>query len=86
MGDNTHIFDRWKGYTLDDCRCEFCIHFAGINKPCPLEGYPDGWTAFGHDGKEISDTRRYQMLGNSVAVPCVAYILLGIAKQFRKEV
>ena len=50
-----------------------------------LQGYPDGWTAFGHDGKEISDTRRYQMLGNSVAVPCVAYILLGIAEQFRKE-
>jgi len=26
----------------------------------------------------ISDTRRYQMLGNSIAVPCVAYIMLGI--------
>ena len=51
-----------------------------------LQGYPDGWTRFGHDGKEISDTRRYQMLGNSVAVPCVAYILMGIAEQFRKEV
>ena len=48
-----------------------------------LQGYPDGWTAIGHDGKEISDTRRYQMLGNSVAVPCVAYILLGIAEQMR---
>ena len=40
-----------------------------------LQGYPDGWTAVGHDGKGISDTRRYQMLGNSVAVPCVGYIL-----------
>jgi len=50
-----------------------------------LQGYPDGWTESGHDGKEISDTRRYQMLGNSVAVPCVAYILLGVAEQFRKE-
>jgi DNA (cytosine-5)-methyltransferase 1 len=51
-----------------------------------LQGYPDGWTEFGFDGKEISDTRRYQMLGNSVAVPCVAYIMLGIAEQLRKEV
>jgi DNA (cytosine-5)-methyltransferase 1 len=50
-----------------------------------LQGYPDGWTQFGHDGKEISDTRRYQMLGNSVAVPCVAYIMLGIAAQYLKE-
>ena len=47
-----------------------------------LQGYPDGWTLYGHDGKEISDTRRYQMLGNSVAVTCVAYILQGIAEQF----
>ena len=30
-----------------------------------LQGFPDGWTRLGHDGKEISDTRRYQMLGNS---------------------
>ena len=50
-----------------------------------LQGYPDGWTQFGHDGKEISDTRRYQMLGNSVAVPCVAYIMMGIAENLRKE-
>jgi DNA (cytosine-5)-methyltransferase 1 len=49
-----------------------------------LQGYPDGWTAIGHDGKEISDTRRYQMLGNSVAIPCVAYILSGIAAQIEK--
>lgn len=48
-----------------------------------LQGYPDGWTESGYDGKEISDTRRYQMLGNSVAVPCVAYILMGIAEQMR---
>ncbi|MDR0812850.1 MAG: DNA cytosine methyltransferase [Oscillospiraceae bacterium] len=39
-----------------------------------LQGFPDGWTRYGHDGKEISDTRRYQILGNSVAIPCVAYI------------
>ncbi len=44
-----------------------------------LQGFPDGWTRYGHDGKEISDTRRYQFLGNSVAVPCVAYILSGMA-------
>ncbi len=43
-----------------------------------LQGFPDGWTEFGHDGKRISDTKRYQMLGNSVAVPCVAYIMQGI--------
>jgi DNA (cytosine-5)-methyltransferase 1 len=46
-----------------------------------LQGYPDGWTAFGHDGKPLSDTARYQALGNSVAIPCVAYVLSGIADE-----
>jgi site-specific DNA-cytosine methylase len=40
-----------------------------------LQGFPDGWTEFGHDGKLISDTQRYMALGNSVAIPCVQYIL-----------
>ena len=43
-----------------------------------LQGYPDGWTEAGADGSPISDTKRYQMLGNSIAVPCVAYIMQGI--------
>jgi DNA (cytosine-5)-methyltransferase 1 len=43
-----------------------------------LQGFPDGWTKFGHDGKEIADTRRYMMLGNSLAIPCVAFVLGGI--------
>lgn len=51
-----------------------------------LQGYGDGWTEIGHDGKPISDTARYMMLGNSVAVPCVAYILMGIVEQFFREV
>jgi DNA (cytosine-5)-methyltransferase 1 len=50
-----------------------------------LQGYPDGWTAFGCDGKEISDSKRYQMLGNSVATPCVAYILMSLAEILREE-
>lgn len=33
-----------------------------------------GWTEFGHDGKEISDSARYRMLGNAVTVN-VAYWL-----------
>ena len=48
-----------------------------------LQGYPDGWTALDENGKPISDSKRYQMLGNSVAVPCVAYILMGMAERLR---
>ena len=43
-----------------------------------LQGFPDFWTQYGHNGQIISDSKRYQMLGNSIAVPCVAYIMQGI--------
>ena len=43
-----------------------------------LMGFPDFWTESGYDGKPISDTRRYAMLGNSIATPCAAYIMQGI--------
>ena len=38
-----------------------------------LQGFPDNWTA----GE--SDNARYKALGNSVALPCVDYIMSGIA-------
>ena len=50
-----------------------------------LMGFPDGWTEYGHDGKLISDSRRYSMLGNSIATPCAAYIIQGILEQYEKE-
>lgn len=45
-----------------------------------LQGFPDHWTEYGHEGQTISDSKRYQMLGNSIAVPCAAYIIQGIQK------
>ena len=43
-----------------------------------LQGFPDGWTEFGHDGVKISDNQRYKALGNSVAIPCVEFVMRGI--------
>ena len=40
-----------------------------------VQGFPDGWTEYGHDGKRISDNQRYKALGNSVAIPCVQFLL-----------
>lgn len=64
---------------------DFCItRYANliVRRLTPLEcerlqGFPDFWTEQG-GGRAISDTSRYQMLGNSIAVPCVAYIMQGI--------
>ena len=41
-----------------------------------LQGFPDGWT----DIPGASDSARYKALGNSVAIPCVEFIMDGIAK------
>jgi hypothetical protein len=45
-----------------------------------LQGFPDGWT----DILKAADSPRYKALGNSVAVPCVDFILRGIAYFLRK--
>lgn len=39
------------------------------------QGYPDGWTDF----PNASDSNRYKALGNSVAIPCVQYLIQRIA-------
>lgn len=52
----------------------------GVRRLTPLEcerlqGFPDGWT------EGFSDSVRYRMLGNSVAVPCVEWIIRRISLQ-----
>jgi len=69
------------GYSLNyqnPIRTGLCVRRLTPTEAERLQGYPDGWTESGADGRAISDTKRYQMLGNSVAVPCVAYIMQGI--------
>lgn len=40
-----------------------------------LQGFPDDWTRYGAGGVgEISDSARYRMIGNAVAVPVVEWI------------
>ena len=44
-----------------------------------LQGLPDGWT----DIPDASDSARYKALGNSVAIPCVEFIMGRIAAALR---
>jgi len=39
-----------------------------------LQGFPRGYTAVPHRGKTAADGPRYKALGNSMAVPCMAWI------------
>lgn len=44
-----------------------------------LQGFPDSWT----DIPGASDSARYKALGNSVAIPCVEFIMARIAAALR---
>ena len=63
-------------------QAEACAHL--IRRLTPLEcerlqGFPDGWT----DIPGASDSARYKALGNSVAIPCVEFIMSRIAAAMR---
>lgn len=44
-----------------------------------LQGFPDFWTSI----PDASDSARYKALGNSVAIPCVDYVVNGMATILR---
>jgi len=37
MSQNTHIFNRFTGYSTADCACRFCLHYRGKKRACSLE-------------------------------------------------
>ena len=46
-----------------------------------LQGFPDGWTNI----PSASDSARYKALGNSVAIPCVEFVMQGVAMVLKME-
>lgn len=44
---------------------------------CRLQGFPDWW----EDGVEGSDSARYKMWGNGIALPCAVDVLGRIVKE-----
>ena len=48
---------------------------------CRLQGFPDWW----EDGVEGSDSARYKMWGNGIALPCAQDVLRRIAKCLKTE-
>ena len=46
-----------------------------------LQGFPDDWTSL----PDAADAPRYKALGNSVAIPCVEYLMRGMACVLRAE-
>lgn len=46
---------------------------------CRLQGFPDWW----EDGVDGSDSARYKMWGNGMALPCVLYVMEGITDEMQ---
>ena len=49
---------------------------------CRLQGFPDWW----EDGANGSDSARYKMWGNGIALPCAADVMRRIAKAITEVV
>ena len=62
------------------------LPFLLIRRLTPLEcerlqGFPDGWT----DIPGASESARYKALGNSVAIPCVDFVMKCMADTIRES-
>jgi len=75
------------GHSLSYChaRVGYAVRRLTPTECERLMGLPDGYTEFGYDGRLISDSARYQALGNSIVVNVLAYILQNIADQLKTE-
>ncbi|MBK1492673.1 DNA cytosine methyltransferase [Pseudomonas aeruginosa] len=61
-GPAEHAWSQWRVRRLMPVECE------------RLQGMPDNWTLVPYRGKPAADTPRYKAIGNSMAVPCVAWL------------
>ena len=69
MGDSSpHVATAMRVRRLTPTECE------------RLQGFPDGWTQVPYRGKPASDGPRYKAIGNSMAVPVMAWIGRRIAE------
>lgn len=57
------VFDGTKIRRLTPVECE------------RLQGFPDNYTKYDHEGKEVSDTQRYKMMGNAVTTNVITEII-----------
>jgi DNA (cytosine-5)-methyltransferase 1 len=69
--------------TIDTGMQQYTLKGQRIRRLTPVEcerlqGFPDNWTKWGKDGKEISDSQRYKCLGNAVTTKVITEIMRAI--------
>ncbi|MDE1715536.1 DNA cytosine methyltransferase, partial [Chromobacterium amazonense] len=71
-GDKPHVLAQMRVRRLTPTECE------------RLQGFPDGYTDVSFRGKPAADGPRYKAIGNSKAVPCVAWLGRRIEDELRR--
>ena len=66
--------DKEMEFIAMDTERKYCVRRLTPLECCRLQGFPDWWT----DGVEGSDSAKYKMWGNGMALPCVLYVMEGI--------
>lgn len=72
------------GKTVQDNNNNLSIVLRNIT-PVEVErlfGYPDDWTRYTVEGRQISNAQRYKMLGNSIALPQWKWLMKRIADTY----
>lgn len=64
---------------MEDSSRKYVIRRLTPLECCRLQGFPDWWT----DGAEGSDSAKYKMWGNGIALPCAADVMGRLAKALR---
>ena len=57
--------------------CKYIVRRLTPLECCRLQGFPDWW----EDGVEGSDSARYKMWGNGMALPNMLFVMQGIARE-----
>ena len=72
------------GYSLNyvnPVMCNYAVRRLTPLECCRLQGFPDWWC----DDVPGSDSAKYKLWGNGIALPCALYIMQGIAEIERKH-
>lgn len=79
-GDHQNRVTDYTALCVDRPQRKYIVRRLTPNECARLQGFPDWWT----DGVEGSDSAKYKMWGNGMALPCMVYVLGGIDR-FAKE-
>ena len=67
---------------IEDTRTTYITRRFTPTECLRLMGFPDDYLDFEYQGKPASDTRKYAAIGNSIAVPCLAWLQCRTTKVF----